>query len=222
MGVLGFVSACATGEVEMRVRTPEPLARIELTETSSGRKVYVPSIPPGESNRVETVRPGTWCITGSTPAGHYSPSMEPKDRMCASVAAGARGEFGHVAFDGVRLTRATELEPPKAEIEARSLDSVSIKQAMVRVKPGVQACMFEQQLPEGTVLRVKISISGATGEVKTAEVLPPYTDHAVAPCVRDWLLRAEFPRFQGGRIGVIYPFRLRTRLWEAASEARQP
>lgn len=203
----------------MRVGTRQALAQIELTESGSGRKLYIPDIQPGEADYVEKARAGTWCITGVSVAGHYGPPVASEERMCTSVAKASRGELGYVAFDGARLvptpTRVNLVQEPGHE----NLGVTSIEEGMARVKPDVQRCMLEQHLPEGTVLRAKVRISGPTGKVTGAEVLAPFADHPVAPCVLGWLRDAVFTTFPETALGVVYPFVLRTENWNRAKKS---
>jgi hypothetical protein len=90
----------------------------------------------------------------------------------------------------------------------QKLSQHDIKAAMDRVLPQARSCGPEHGAAPGEVVRVRLSIAGATGKVSSASAQEPHAGTPLGTCVAVAVAGAEFAKFASGSMGAIYPVRL--------------
>jgi predicted Zn finger-like uncharacterized protein len=85
------------------------------------------------------------------------------------------------------------------------LSTTDIRNGIAPVKGSAKACGSKHGAKPGEKVKVKISISGATGAVTAANAQPPHTGTALGNCVAAALKRAKFKKFKKPSLGAVYP-----------------
>jgi hypothetical protein len=86
------------------------------------------------------------------------------------------------------------------------LTTFDIREGMAPVKAAAKACGPQHGANPGEKVKVKLSISGATGAVTSATADAPHTITPLGICVAAAAKRAKFKRFQKASLGAVYPF----------------
>jgi hypothetical protein len=97
-------------------------------------------------------------------------------------------------------------EPSKALASAPS--TAQIRAAMTPVKPQAKACAPRHGGKAGDTVRVKLSVSGPTGKVLSAQALDDHAGTSLGKCVADALGKAELPKFGKPQAGIVYAVKL--------------
>jgi hypothetical protein len=97
-------------------------------------------------------------------------------------------------------------EPSKALASAPS--TAQIRTAMTPVKPQAKACAARHGGKAGDTVRVKLSVSGPTGKVLSAQALDDHAGTSLGKCVADALGKAELPKFGKPQAGIVYAVKL--------------
>lgn len=82
--------------------------------------------------------------------------------------------------------------------------STQIRDAMAPVKPSAKACAARHGGKAGDKVRVKLSVSGSTGKVTSAQALDDHAGTALGKCVADALSKASLPKFAKPTAGIVY------------------
>lgn len=93
-------------------------------------------------------------------------------------------------------------EPSKTLPSAPS--STQIRDAMAPVKPQAKACAARHGGKAGDKVRIKLSVSGSTGKVLSAQALDDHAGTSLGKCVADALGKAELPKFGKPQAGIVY------------------
>jgi hypothetical protein len=88
------------------------------------------------------------------------------------------------------------------------LAQAEIKAGVDAVLPKARACGSKHGAPAGEMVRVKISITGATGKVSSSTPQSPHADTPLGRCVAAALGQAVFPKFSRAGMGAVYPVRM--------------
>ncbi len=88
---------------------------------------------------------------------------------------------------------------------ADKLTAQQIREGFSSAKGKAKACGSQHAIEPGTTVRVKVSISGDSGEVLSAEALAPHDSLPAGKCVADALKSATFQRFGSAQQGTTYP-----------------
>jgi hypothetical protein len=100
-------------------------------------------------------------------------------------------------------------DPPSSSKDLPAAPSSSqIRDAMAAVKPQAKACGPRNGGSAGDKVRVKLSVSGSTGRVTSAQALDDHAGTALGRCVADALAKATLPRFSKPQTGVVYSITL--------------
>lgn len=91
----------------------------------------------------------------------------------------------------------------------RSPSSADLREAIKPLLPKARACGRKYGAAEGTVVKVHLSIVGATGRVHDARAAAPHAANALGRCVAAALRDAELQPFEKSKVGVQYPVRVR-------------
>lgn len=87
------------------------------------------------------------------------------------------------------------------------LSSSDIKRGMRPVLPAARRCIEEHGVSSLEMIRVKLTILGATGRVVSSTLVDPEGEPQLEACVVQAVSKARFPRFETEKMGVIYPIR---------------
>ena len=99
-------------------------------------------------------------------------------------------------------------DPSSSQALPPSPSSSQIRDAMAAVKPQAKACGPRHGGKEGEKVRVKLSVTGSTGKVTSAQALDDHAGTALGRCVADALSKAELPKFGKPQAGVMYAITL--------------
>lgn len=100
------------------------------------------------------------------------------------------------------------LDPTKCEGEPdlpMRLSSSQIRDGVRPVKAKAQACGETHGAEPGTQVKVKLTIAGDTGRVRSARAQGAWSDTPMGRCVAGALSKARFGRFRKKQMGVLYP-----------------
>lgn len=86
--------------------------------------------------------------------------------------------------------------------------NAQVRAAMAKVKAKAKACGRRHQLASGTTVRVKLSVVGATGRIKSARAIEEHADRPAGRCVAEALSAAVLPRFAKPQAGIVYGIRM--------------
>ncbi len=100
------------------------------------------------------------------------------------------------------------LDPAACEPLPNTLSSAEVRKGVAPIKAEALACAKGRDVPEGTRVKVKMTIRGATGRVSAATAIPPWSGTSLGECVAEAVSKARFPRFKKNQLGVMYPFAL--------------
>jgi hypothetical protein len=98
---------------------------------------------------------------------------------------------------------------PETEESGKLPDKLTIeqvKEGFSKVEAEARACGKQHDAAPGTKVKIKVTIGGATGEVRSAVAVGPHADTRLGRCVADAAREARFPRFAKSVMGVVYPF----------------
>ncbi len=87
-----------------------------------------------------------------------------------------------------------------------TLTSSDIRAGVAPYKSAAKSCGGKHGASPGTKVKVKLSISGATGTVASAAAQSPHTGTPLGNCVAAAVKKAKFKKFQKSEIGAVYPF----------------
>jgi hypothetical protein len=73
------------------------------------------------------------------------------------------------------------------------------------VKDAAKACGGKHGAAPGDKVKVKLSITGATGAVSSASAEPPHNGTPLGNCVAAALKKAQFKKFRKPTLGAVYP-----------------
>jgi hypothetical protein len=85
------------------------------------------------------------------------------------------------------------------------LSTTDIRDGIAPVKAAAKACAAKHGAKRGEKVKIKLSISGATGTVTAAHAEAPHTGTPLGNCVAAALKRAKFKRFKKPSLGAVYP-----------------
>jgi len=86
-----------------------------------------------------------------------------------------------------------------------TLNTTRVREAIAPAKPNAKACGAEHGATPGEKVKVKLTISGATGRVVSSVAMDEHAGTPLGHCVAEALGAARFPRFQKPSLGVVYP-----------------
>lgn len=95
-------------------------------------------------------------------------------------------------------------DPADSKALPSAPSSTQIRDAMAPVKPSAKACAARHGGKAGDKVRVKLSVSGSTGKVTSAQALDDHAGTALGKCVADALGKAELPKFGKPTAGIVY------------------
>ncbi|MGH1348546.1 MAG: GYF domain-containing protein [Nannocystales bacterium] len=87
-----------------------------------------------------------------------------------------------------------------------TLTSSDIRAGVAPYKAAAKACGGKHSASKGTKVKVKLSISGATGTVASASAQSPHNGTPLGNCVAAAVKKAKFKKFQKSQLGAVYPF----------------
>lgn len=96
---------------------------------------------------------------------------------------------------------------PSASLPDKLTQS-QIRDGIEPLKSKAKACGDRFGAPDGTTIRIKLSIEGATGKTLSAAATPPHAGDPLGTCVADALRTASFPRFKSTAQGTTFPVKL--------------
>jgi len=88
------------------------------------------------------------------------------------------------------------------------LTQSQIRDGIDAVKDRAKACGTQHGAPDGTTVRVKLSIAGSSGRVTSASADEPHAGQPLGQCVANALKGASFPRFKSDAQGTTFPVKL--------------
>jgi hypothetical protein len=88
------------------------------------------------------------------------------------------------------------------------LSQSDIKGGVDKVLAQARSCGSKHGAKPGEVVRVRLSISGATGSVSSASAQDPHNGTPLGNCVAAALKTATFSKFRSGSMGAVYPVRM--------------
>jgi predicted Zn finger-like uncharacterized protein len=88
------------------------------------------------------------------------------------------------------------------------LSKSDIKAGVDKVLSQAKSCGSKHGAKPGEVVRVRISISGASGTVSSASAQDPHNGTPLGNCVAAALKSATFSKFRSGSMGAVYPVRM--------------
>jgi predicted Zn finger-like uncharacterized protein len=88
------------------------------------------------------------------------------------------------------------------------LSQSDIKSGVDKVLSQARSCGSKHGAKPGEVVRVRISISGATGTVSSAAAQDPHQGTPLGNCVAAALKSATFSKFRSSSMGAVYPVRM--------------
>lgn len=86
-----------------------------------------------------------------------------------------------------------------------SLTSPDIRAGVAPYKSAAKSCGGKHGASKGTKVKVKLSITGATGTVASATAEAPHKGTPLGNCVAAAVKKAKFKKFQKSQLGVVYP-----------------
>jgi predicted Zn finger-like uncharacterized protein len=87
-----------------------------------------------------------------------------------------------------------------------TLTSSDIRAGVAPYKGAAKACGGKHGAAAGTKVKVKLSISGASGTVSSASAQAPHQGTPLGNCVAAAVKKAKFKKFQKSTLGAVYPF----------------
>ena len=87
-----------------------------------------------------------------------------------------------------------------------TLTSSDIRAGVAPYKGAAKACGSKHGAAAGTKVKVKLSISGATGTVSSASAQAPHQGTPLGNCVAATVKKSKFKKFQKSTLGAVYPF----------------
>ncbi|MCR9163519.1 MAG: GYF domain-containing protein [Nannocystaceae bacterium] len=87
-----------------------------------------------------------------------------------------------------------------------TLTSSDIRAGVAPYKGAAKACGSKHGAAKGTKVKVKLSISGASGTVSSASAQAPHQGTPLGNCVAAAVKKAKFKKFQKSTLGAVYPF----------------
>ena len=87
-----------------------------------------------------------------------------------------------------------------------TLSSSDIRAGVAPYKSAAKVCGGKHGASKGTKVKVKLSISGATGTVASARAEPPHNGTPLGNCVAAAVKKSKFKKFQKSQLGAVYPF----------------
>jgi hypothetical protein len=188
--------AKAKAEAALLAAATEPSAEAEAPEATE---------PTSARARVpRTTRPGTPKTTPKT-----GPEPVPKDGGAISVQCVLEPEKcgkGKTKPDPGPVE--SNDEPSSSKPLPAAPSSSQIRDAMAVVKPQAKACGPRHGGTAGEKVRVKLSVTGSTGKITSAQALEDHAGTALGKCVADALSKAELPKFGKPQAGVMYAITL--------------
>ena len=87
-----------------------------------------------------------------------------------------------------------------------TLTSADIRAGVAPFKAAAKSCGGKHGASPGTKVKVKLSITGATGTVASASAQAPHNGTPLGNCVAAAVKGAKFKKFQKSQLGAVYPF----------------
>ncbi|MBC8068533.1 MAG: hypothetical protein IAG13_09385, partial [Deltaproteobacteria bacterium] len=123
--------------------------------------------------------------------------LDPKLPKCKGGGSGSKPSSG----GGTNPKPAAPVDPSLPE----SLSTTDIKAGVAPVKESAKSCGSKHGAAAGDKVKVKLSISGATGLVSSAAAEPPHNGTPLGNCVAAALKKAQFKKFRKPTLGAVYP-----------------
>jgi hypothetical protein len=95
--------------------------------------------------------------------------------------------------------------PPTDPNLPDTLKTADIKSGVAPYTGAAKACGSKHGAKPGTKVKVKLSISGASGSVSSAAANAPHTGTPLGNCVAAALKKSKFSKFKKSSLGVVYP-----------------
>ncbi len=97
---------------------------------------------------------------------------------------------------------------PKPARSKRSPSAAEVRRALASSLPRARACGKTHAAADDTVVKVELTIDGATGEIVDAAAMRPHHDDALGRCVAAAVRDATFDPFDDARARVVLPVRV--------------
>lgn len=197
------------------VAGPSPVlgAQIEAPDTPK-----TPTTSPPSSGKIRSIAPAP-NFDAPPVAKKKSPPRKPgqgRGSVARSTPRAKPSENPSVdcILDPSKCKRTPTVGDPKpassgmADGRKRSLSSTDIKDGIQPFKAEAKRCGPKYNVPPGTKVKVKASVSGETGRITRAKAIGEHAGTDVGKCVADALSQATFPRFAKPAVGFLYPVKL--------------
>ena len=197
--------AAAKAEAEAEAEAKEKAAALAAAEaTEEPADASEPEAKAGAETASVRAR-GPRASKPSTPSKTV-PKAEPEPERASAISVECVIDPSKCDTKGKPKPRVDE--PREEPVSAKGLPpaptSLQIRDAMAPVKPQAKACAARHGGGPGEKVRIKLSVSGSTGKVTSAQALDDHAGTPLGKCVADALSKAELPKFGKPQAGVVY------------------